>query len=67
MRPFSDTFLDEYFEAEGDKLLGSVGCYHLEGWGIKLFERIEGDYFSVLGLPLIPLLSALRDHGIIER
>lgn len=67
MRLFSDAFLDEYFLAEGDKLLGSVGCYHLEGRGIQLFERVEGDYFSVLGLPLISLLAALRDHGMIGR
>ena len=67
MRPFGDEFLDEYLQAEGDDVLGSVGCYHLEGRGIQLFERVEGDYFSVLGLALIPLLAALREHGIIER
>jgi septum formation protein len=64
MRPFSDAFLDEYLQAEGDGVLGSVGCYHLEGRGIQLFERVEGDYFSVLGLPLIPLLAALREQGM---
>lgn len=67
MRPFSDAFLDEYLQAEGNDVLGSVGCYHLEGRGIQLFERVEGDYFSVLGLALIPLLAALREHRIIER
>jgi septum formation protein len=67
MRPFSDAFLDEYLQAEGDNVLGSVGCYHLEGRGIQLFERVEGDYFSVLGLPLLPLLAALREEGIIGR
>jgi septum formation protein len=67
MRPFSDAFLDEYIQAEGDKVLASVGCYHLEGCGVQLFERVEGDYFSVLGLPLIPLLEALREHRIVER
>ena len=67
MRPFSDAFLDEYLQAEGDKVLGSVGCYHLEGRGSQLFERVEGDYFSVLGLPLVPLLAALREQGIVGR
>jgi septum formation protein len=67
MRSFSDAFLDEYLQAEGNNVLGSVGCYHLEGRGIQLFERVEGDYFSVLGLALLPLLAALREHGIIER
>ncbi len=67
MRPFGDEFLDEYLQNEGDALLSSVGCYHLEGRGIQLFERVEGDYFSVLGLPLIPLLAALRDHGVLGR
>ena len=67
MRPFSDAFLDEYLQAEGVNVLGSVGCYHLEGRGIQLFEGVEGDYFSVLGLPLIPLLAALREQRIIER
>jgi septum formation protein len=67
MRPFSDAYLDEYLQSEGDRVLGSVGCYHLEGRGIQLFERVEGDYFSVLGLPLLPLLAALREQGIVER
>ncbi len=67
MRPFSDEFLDGYFLAEGDKTLGSVGCYFLEGRGVQLFERVEGDYFSILGLPLVPLLAALREQGIIAR
>jgi septum formation protein len=67
MRFFSDAFLEEYLQGEGDNVLGSVGCYHLEGRGIQLFERVEGDYFSVLGLPLIPLLAALREQGIVER
>ncbi|MDE2135536.1 MAG: Maf family protein [Alphaproteobacteria bacterium] len=67
MRLFGDEFLDGYFLAEGDKVLGSVGCYFLEGRGIQLFERVEGDYFSILGLPLVPLLAALREHGIVAR
>ena len=67
MRSFSDAFLEEYLQTEGDNVLGSVGCYHLEGSGIQLFERVEGDYFSVLGLPLLPLLTALREYGIVGR
>lgn len=67
MRDFSDAFLDAYLAAEGEEILGSVGCYRLEGLGAQLFERIEGDYFSILGLPLMALLAALRDQGAIER
>lgn len=63
MRGFTDDFLDRYLEEGGEALLGSVGCYHLEGAGAQLFEVIEGDYFAILGLPLIPLLAALRAHG----
>lgn len=66
VRSFSDAFLDGYLAHEGEAVLSSVGCYRLEGMGIQLFERIAGDYFSVLGLPLIPLLTALRDQGLIE-
>ena len=63
MRDFSDVFLDGYLELGARALLGSVGCYLLEGEGAQLFERIEGDYFAVLGLPLLPVLDFLRREG----
>ena len=66
VRDFSDAFLKSYLKAEGEALLGSVGCYRFEGLGAQLFERVEGDYFSILGLSLLPLLAALRDHGVLE-
>jgi septum formation protein len=62
MRNFSDAFLDAYLGAEGSAILGSVGSYRLEGRGIQLFARIEGDYFAILGLPLLELLGFLRDR-----
>jgi nucleoside triphosphate pyrophosphatase len=62
MRDFSDAFLDAYLGAEGSAILGSVGSYRLEGRGIQLFARIEGDYFAILGLPLLELLGFLRDR-----
>ena len=65
MCQFTDTFLTDYLAREGDAILGCVGCYRLEGLGAQLFERIEGDYFSILGLPLLPVLSKLREHGVI--
>jgi len=64
MRSFSDAFLEDYLARAGDNVLRSVGAYQLEGLGAQLFERVEGDYFSVLGLPLLPLLAFLREHGI---
>ncbi len=63
MRDFSDAFLDGYLERNGEAALSSVGCYQLEGEGIQLFEAIEGDYFSILGLPLLGLLELLRRQG----
>ena len=65
MRRFSDAFLDGYLARGGEALLASVGCYQLEGEGAQLFERIEGDYFAILGLPLLPLLAFLRDRGAV--
>ena len=65
MRAFSTPFLDAYLARNGEALLGSVGCYLLEGEGAQLFERIEGDYFAILGLPLLPLLRFLRGRGAI--
>ena len=63
MRRFSDAERDLVLAQEGEAVLGSVGSYRLEGPSIKLFERIEGDYFTILGLPLLPLLAALRAHA----
>lgn len=65
MRSFSDGFLDTYLAAVGDAAMGSVGAYQLEGPGAQLFARIRGDYFAILGLPLLPLLDFLRNHGVV--
>ena len=65
MRDFSDSFLDRYLETVGKTVLWSVGGYQLEGAGIHLFERIDGDHFTILGLPLLPLLNFLRTHEIL--
>ena len=67
MRHFSDRFLDDYLEMAGDTALMSVGGYQIEGAGIHLFERIEGDYFTILGLPLLPLLDFLRQAGFVAK
>jgi septum formation protein len=64
MRSFGAAFLARYIEDEGNTLLGSVGAYRIEGRGIQLFARIEGDHFSILGLPLLELLDFLRGHGL---
>jgi septum formation protein len=63
MRSFSDTFLADYLARRGLAVCNSPGGYEIEGLGIQLFERIEGDYFGILGLPLLPLLAELRAHG----
>jgi septum formation protein len=63
MRPFSDEFLDAYLAAAGESVLSSVGVYALEGLGAQLFSRIEGDHFTIQGLPLLPLLDFLRAQG----
>lgn len=63
MRPFSDAFLDRYLDAEWPAIGGCVGGYRLEGPGVQLFARIEGDHFTILGLPLLPLLGWVRDRG----
>ena len=63
MRDFSEPFLDAYLAQAGEAVLSSVGCYQLEGLGAHLFSDIDGDYFSILGLPLLPLLDGLRAHG----
>ena len=65
MRDFSDAFLDAYLAAEGEALMGSVGSYRLEGMGSQLFEAVDGDYFTVLGLPLWPVLAELRRAGVL--
>jgi len=65
MRPFSDDFLEEYLQQTGDGILSCVGAYQLEGLGVQLFQKIDGDFFSILGLPLLPLLDFIRGHRII--
>ncbi len=66
MRTLSDAFLDDYLAREGEAVLGSVGGYHFEGLGAQLFESAEGDYFSILGLPLLPVLKELRAQGWLQ-
>ena len=65
VRAFSDAFLDAYLTAEGEGLLACVGSYRLEGMGAQLFDAVQGDYFTVLGLPLWPVLTELRRVGVI--
>jgi septum formation protein len=65
MRGISDAFLDGYLARGGEALLASVGAYQLEGEGAQLFERIDGDYFAILGLPLLPLLAFLRREQVL--
>jgi septum formation protein len=66
MRPFSDEFLEAYLAAAAPDALRSVGAYQLEGLGVQLFSRIRGDYFVILGLPLMPLLEFLRRQGVLR-
>jgi septum formation protein len=66
MRDFSDAFLDDYMTAEMPDILGSVGCYRIEGRGAQLFSRVSGDQFSIRGLPLLPVLEALRSAGAVS-
>lgn len=66
VRPLSEAFVDLYLERVGEKVFSSVGAYQLEGQGIQLFSEIKGDYFTILGLPMLPLLETLRKIGAID-
>ena len=66
MRRLDDDFIADYLDRAGPSVLESVGAYRLEGIGARLFERIDGDYFTILGLPLLPLLAFLRDAGVVD-
>ncbi len=65
VRPLSDDFITTYLSVTGEKILGSVGCYHYEGLGLQLFDKVEGDYHTILGMPLLALLNHLRQTGIL--
>ena len=67
MRPLSEVYIRDYLSALGPRALESVGAYQLEGLGAQLFSRVEGDFFTILGLPLLPLLEFLRSHEVIGR
>lgn len=67
MRKFSEKFIDSYLTMAGDTVYESVGAYCLEGLGAQLFVRVEGNHFTVLGLPLLPLLQFLRESGVLAR
>ncbi|WP_226951401.1 Maf-like protein [Rhizobium terrae] len=66
VRPLGEAFVDRYLSRVGEKVFGSVGAYQLEGEGIQLFSKIDGDYFTILGLPMLPLLEELRELGAID-
>lgn len=65
VRPLSEAFIEGYLEREWPEVSYCVGVFRLEGPGVQLFERIEGDHFTILGMPLLPLLGALRERGIL--
>ena len=65
MRPLSDAAIADYLDQAGDAVTASVGAYQLEGLGVHLFDRIEGDHFTILGLPLLPLLGFLRSERLL--
>ena len=65
MREFSEAFLDDYLQEEGEQILSSVGAYRFEGRGAQLFSHVDGDFFSILGLSLLPVLDYLRIRGAI--
>ena len=66
MRPMDDAFIQDYLDSAGPDVFSSVGCYHLEGLGAHLMTRIDGDFFSILGLPLLPVLDFLRVQGALR-
>ena len=66
MRILSPEYIGRHLSGVGNAILGSVGCYHYEGKGINLFEKVEGDYHTILGMPLLPLLAELRRHQILD-
>lgn len=66
VRPLSERFIGEYLDAEWPQVGYTVGVFRLEGRGVQLFDRIDGDFFAILGMPLLPLLGALRDRGLVR-
>jgi septum formation protein len=66
MRTFTTAFIDGYMRRQASVVLSAVGGYHLEGEGLQLFDRIDGDYFTILGLPMLGLMDLLRRHGVLE-
>ncbi|SEJ64871.1 septum formation protein [Sphingomonas sp. OV641] len=65
VRPLSDSFIEAYLDAEWPEISGCVGCYRIEGPGVQLFSRVEGSQFTVLGMPLLPLLGYLRERQVL--
>ena len=65
VRPLSDAFIESYLDAEWPEVGYCVGVFRMEGRGVQLFDRIDGNYFTILGMPLIPLLGALRERGLL--
>lgn len=65
MRALSDRFVEDYATRFGEEVKGSVGAYHIEGYGVQLFDEVEGDQFTIRGMPLIPLLAQLRHRGVL--